>query len=161
MTHMHRKTLTAGLLVAVMGCAGGPDGDTDNVIDSRGGTISSEDGRLTLDVPEGALDAGVAVTISLGDEDPEDAVGPSYQVLPEGTSFRIPATVTYNFDGLDMDDTSSVLLVVEKNDTWFYMADQAMHSDSVTASAVYLSSFSVVGTSAADAGSGDGDGDGT
>lgn len=149
MTHMLRKTLTAALLLGTMGCAEGAD---DGVIDSRGGTISSDDGRLTLDVPAGALDQGVAVSIVLSDVDPVDAMGPSYQLLPEGTAFRIPATISYTVGDLDMAEfeADSLALVVEKNDTWFFMADQDKEDGMISASAVYLSSFSVVATATDD-----------
>lgn len=95
--------LTLGLPLGG-GCSCGDDDDpgTDRVeatIDEAGGTLTSADGRLTLDVPAGALTAPVTLFVegSAGDA-PDGVLGTPYQLGPEGTAFREPATLRIRWD---------------------------------------------------------------
>jgi hypothetical protein len=128
--------------LAATGCDQASDG-----IGPRGGEIVSADGRLTLTVPEGALDQTVAIEIAEVTDRPDGAVGPAYELLPAGTSFTRPATVTFELEDDDLQYYSDLALVSHKEDQWYYMADRDLDVEDMTlsASAAYLSAFAVVG----------------
>jgi len=85
------------LLCIVAGCNGGSGGNTSitKTIGPGGGTITSADGRLTLEIPPGALTEETEITIILlqvpGEND-VDLLG--YVFLPDGLEFLLPARVT-------------------------------------------------------------------
>ena len=135
-------TLTAVLTLAACDAA---DIET---IGPRGGTVTSLDGRFTLEIPEGALDQQVAIIIGEVDG-PTGAMGPSYEVEPQGLAFRIPATVRYDFGSNDqLEDTGASLAIVTEGqqEIWQRLADHAldMEATEVTASAVYSSAYAIV-----------------
>jgi hypothetical protein len=128
-------------LVTVTGCDVAGEG-----IGPEGGVVVSDDGRLTLDIPEGALDEPVEITIEEVDDLPENALGPAYRVGPVGTLFNGPVQVVYNYGARGMAvDPSNVVLVVERGSEWVVMPDRKVFAEEglVSASALYLSTFCV------------------
>ena len=129
-------------LVTLAACDAAGEG-----IGPEGGVVVSDDGRLTLDIPEGALGDPVEITIEEVDDLPEDALGPAYRVEPVGTVFEGPVQVVYNFGARGMEvDSSDVALVVERGSEWTVMPDRRVYGEEglVSASALYLSTFCVV-----------------
>ena len=65
------------LVVAALACAtlAGCDPMGEDVVGPEGGVVVSRDGRLTLDIPAGALDEAVEITIEEVEDLPEGAVG--------------------------------------------------------------------------------------
>jgi hypothetical protein len=116
----------------------------------RGGTVVSEDGRFSLEIAAGALDHDVEITIeavSCGAME-QTAVGSCYEVGPRGTAFLFPAKVTFE---LDADSVASVTadhlaLSGRREHGWDLLADRAvdLEDGTVSASALYLSSFALV-----------------
>lgn len=142
------KFRTAAILCLVCATAFGCDAAGEDAIGPEGGTVVSRDGRLILEIPEGALDANVEITIEQVDDLPEDALGPAYEVLPVGTVFSKPATVYYDYGAQGMDvEPQAMSLVVERSSDWSELADRQVHADDdvIAASALYLSTFCVVG----------------
>ena len=82
------------------------DGETQTPIAAAaGGTATSPDGRLTLEIPPGALDADTTITIrplSLAALPPgplgEGWTGPAYELGPDGLDLATPATATFTLD---------------------------------------------------------------
>jgi hypothetical protein len=129
-------------LLTLTGCDAVGEG-----IGPEGGVVESDDGRLTLDIPEGALDEPVEITIEEVDDLPEGALGPAYRVEPVGTVFEGPVQVVYNYGARGMDvDPSDVALVVDRGAQWAVMPDRRVYAEAglVSASALYLSTFCVV-----------------
>ena len=90
-------------------CGGGSSGKT--VIGVEGGVATSDDGKLTLDIPPGALDEEIELTISAVsvDELPEalrevSGTGPAYRLEPDGLVFDEPVPVTLKLDRSELDD---------------------------------------------------------
>lgn len=130
-------------LVITTGC------DQDGVeIDSRGGVVVSDDGRFSLEIPEGALDGPVAITLDEVPCEQDGTLGPCYEVGPIGLPLNFPATVTYNLDTgmLDGVDVTELEVLTADEVDWHPLADRQvdMGDESVSASAVYLSSYMVV-----------------
>ena len=104
----------AAVAVVLGACGGGGDDDGGGGESFEGETVRSEDGRLTVQVPEGAAADGVEVTIALiedgdlpaelRDSDEFGVVG--YELSPDGAEFSEPLTVTFRLDpaelGLDL-----------------------------------------------------------
>jgi len=139
---LHTLAFACLALVTLVGCDSVGEG-----IGPEGGVVVSDDGRITLDIPEGALDEAVEITIEEVDDLPEDALGPAYRVLPVGTVFNGPVQVVYNYGARGMDvDPSDVVLVVDRGDEWSVMPDRHVYAEEglVSASALYLSTFCVI-----------------
>lgn len=108
-------TLSLSAALLVVACGGGDsDGDGDDGGSFAGTTVRSEDGRLTVQVPDGAAPDGVEVEIALIEDDDlpselRDAEGlgvVGYELSPDGAEFSEPLTVTFSLDpaelGLDL-----------------------------------------------------------
>lgn len=137
------------LAAACLACAtlAGCDPMGDDVVGPEGGVVVSRDGRLTVDIPAGALDDAVEITIEEVDDLPQGALGPAYEVQPTGIVFNAPVHVLYNYGAQGMDvDTDTMALVVERTDDWRELADRHVFEDEsiISASALYLSTFCIV-----------------
>ncbi len=143
---MKLAPLAAAILaLATTGC----DPSGLGVVGPEGGVVVSDDGRLTLDVPEGALAEPLVITIEEAPWVPEGALGPAYRVLPVGTVFERPVEVLYDYGALGPEvDAQGVdpRLVVERDDGYGLLPDRHVIADEgvVSASALYLSTFCVV-----------------
>ncbi|MCA9712434.1 MAG: hypothetical protein KDK70_41780 [Myxococcales bacterium] len=141
MNHIAKVALAAALVMP--GCS--EEGTT---VDARGGTIVSDDGRFSLEIPPGALDEAVDITIDQVECEQAGAVGPCYEVGPVGMPLMLPATVTYELEEADLDhlDPEALVLLTEREEHWNPLPDRRvdMGDEVVTASAVYLSSYAVV-----------------
>lgn len=146
------KTLAAVLTLSFLaGCD--QQGET---VGPRGGVVMSDDGRVTLDIPAGALTDEVEVSIEVVEDAPGGIVGVAYAIEPAGVSLLRPATLTYDL-AADADDTdrslelgglemSDLVLVTEKADRWQPMSDRDVDADAqlLTASVLYFSSYAIV-----------------
>lgn len=134
---------TACLALATLaGCDAVGDG-----IGPEGGVVTSRDGRITLDIPEGALEQPVEITIEEAEDLPEDALGPAYRVEPVGLVFDVPVHVVYNYGARGMEvEPADVFLVVEREHGWSKLPDRHVFADDgiISATTVYLSTFCVV-----------------
>jgi hypothetical protein len=110
--------------------------------------VVSEDGRFTLEIPEGALDQEVDITIDEVECEQPTAIGTCWEVGPIGLPLLFPGTIVYEIDPEELDGLSPEELTVltEREQDWKPLADHRidMADAEVTASAVYLSSYAVV-----------------
>jgi hypothetical protein len=145
MTRMARLTQISILAIVVAtGCQ-----ETGETIGLRGGTIVSDDGRFSLEIAPGALEHPVDITITAADcnEMGIIAVGPCYTVGPRGTGFLFPAKVTYELDDeLELAEPDDLAVSTQREHKWKLLADRVVDVEdgTLTASAVYLSSFAIV-----------------
>ena len=144
MYYIAKAALAALVLVTACDQA---DGTT---IGPRGGVVISEDGRFSLEVPAGALDQEVDITIEEIDCEQDTAIGPCYETGPIGFPLLFPGTITYELDEEMMEGLTAEELEVltAREEAWKPLADHRvdMSDEIVTASAVYLSSYAVVVT---------------
>lgn len=142
MNHIVKIALAAAVLVT--GCDEG-EGTT---IDERGGFIVSDDGRFSIEIPEGALDHEVDITIEEVECMQPNSIGPCYEVGPIGLPLLFPAEVVYELDEEMMEGVfaEELEVLIEGEDDWRPLPDRRvdMGNEIVTASAVYLSSYAVV-----------------
>ena len=71
-------------------------------IGAAGGALQSSDGRLAISIPPSALSADTAVSIQPLTDTEGIAVGPVYQLSPEGTTFAQPVTLTWQLSDADL-----------------------------------------------------------
>jgi hypothetical protein len=138
------RTLAASVLAlcALAGC----DGETGETVGPRGGVVFSDDGRVTLEVPEGALADDVDISIHRVDDGPEGAVGPTYEIHPLGTTFSAPATLVYDVsEGMDA-PMDHLTVVTESASGWSELSDLDADVDDqvIYASVLYLSAYAPV-----------------
>ncbi len=141
MNHIAKIVLAGAVLVT--GCS--EEGTT---VGSRGGVVVSSDGHFTLEIPEGALESDVTITIDeVACEQPE-ALGPCYEVGPVGMPLLFPGTIIYEIDREELEgfEADDVTVLTQGESEWRPLSDHHVdmgHAE-VVASAVYLSSFAVV-----------------
>jgi hypothetical protein len=90
------------------------------VIGAAGGTLKSEDGAVTLDVPPGALTRDATFGIQSITNEAHGHVGDAFRITPEGTTFTVPATITFRYTENDVRGSSAALLRVGYQDTRGY-----------------------------------------
>ncbi|MCM3876879.1 MAG: hypothetical protein NEA02_10715 [Thermoanaerobaculia bacterium] len=91
-------------------------------IGPQGGSIRSDDGRLTLRVPAGALMSSVTISVETNpsNEAPQ-GMGASYRIFPGGLSFAKAATLVFQFDSEDLAGSASgaLGLAFQSGGRWF------------------------------------------
>ncbi|MEM9068885.1 MAG: hypothetical protein AAGE52_10280 [Myxococcota bacterium] len=110
------RALAVGVVFGAFACGGGGGSDDAGsdvfrpparTIGPEGGSITSDDGRLTLEVPAGALDAPTALridTLGPGEADASlEELEPRYQyrLSPDGLTFSEPVLATLRVDESD------------------------------------------------------------
>lgn len=138
-THQALFTKTA-LFAAIAAFASGCD-TTGETLGPRGGTLVSDDGRFSVDIPEGALDSEVELSIEEVECALGDAIGSCYAVFPTGTTFLYPVEVAYELGDMDVDE--DIAVVAEASDGWRVLPDRGVDLEDavVYASAMYLSEY--------------------
>lgn len=140
-TYQALITKTA-LFAAIAAFASGCD-TTGETIGPRGGTLVSEDGRFSVDIPEGALDSEVELSIEEVECELGQAIGSCYAVFPTGTTFLYPVEVAYELGDMDVDE--DIAVVAEASDGWRVLPDRGVDLEDavVYASAMYLSEYGI------------------
>lgn len=136
------RTAFAALLLSTV--ATGCDAWNADGIGAEGGVVVSADGRMTLEVPPGALDEAVEITIEIT-EGTEGTLAPIYVIEPMGLSFRYPTELVYDYDaeGPGDLDPEALELVTYREAGWDYLPDRKLDADDQTLS-VSLMALSAV-----------------
>jgi hypothetical protein len=105
---------TIQMATVVAGFSGGRSTPSGPIVGPDGGRITSPSGRLSLDVPPGALSSEIAITIGERAPDAGPFVGPVYDLGPSRLQFQVPVTLTIHFSsdqvppGYDMQDVAII-----------------------------------------------------
>jgi hypothetical protein len=75
-------------------------------IGPTGGSLQSDDGRLTLKIPAGALAAPTAFSIVTGSNGVPNGIGAGYSISPGGLAFAKPAQLVLHYATADVDGTA-------------------------------------------------------
>lgn len=103
------------------GCEEDPDGPVSEVIGTEGGSLEAGGGDLTLDVPEGALEEDVELSITSVEpsELPEGAVeGTAFDFGPDGQEFAEPLLLTVHYDETLVVDEANLAIHLLSEGTW-------------------------------------------
>ena len=128
---MREQTLRLMVLFAVvLSCGREPSGATPEpgtvvsfAIDARGGTV--ELGALRLLVPPGALREPTTITVREKLEKPWGAVGPVFELGPEGLTFAVAPTLSIACDEVDLPpgvEVQDLRLAVLDHGRWRHVA---------------------------------------
>lgn len=105
-------------------------------IGSEGGVVVSDDGRMALEIPPGALDEAVEITIVATQG--ADGAAPVYVIEPLGLTFASPTELVYEYDVDDAmlgeEDPEALELVTLRELGWDYLPDRKHHADDQTIS---------------------------
>jgi hypothetical protein len=83
---------------------GSPDGSpiTKKTIDAAGGSISSDDGRIKITIPAGALSTAQEVSIQPVSNHNPLAIKQAYRLQPHGVQFSKPVTIEFLYNDYDV-----------------------------------------------------------
>lgn len=139
-----RTAFAAAVLVCTVATGCDLAGDR---IGAEGGVVVSDDGRMMLEIPDGALDEAVDITITVT-EAPEGAMAPLYVIEPVGLTFQQPTALTFDYDDEDLGEhePQSLTMVAHRELDWAYLADKQVDAEdqTVTASLMALSAVTVI-----------------
>jgi hypothetical protein len=126
-------------------------------IGSSGGTVTSSDGKISMDIPAGAIDGSIVFSVKAATAWPSGAVGQVYEVEPSGTQFSKPATIALSYAGLNIDAATAAQLFVGTavGASWQSLgtAVNDTRAQTVASTTTHLSVFGLVAfASSADAG---------
>jgi hypothetical protein len=90
-------------------------------IGPSGGSIQSDDGRLTLKVPAGALASATTLSISPAANTAPNAIGSAYSLTPASIGFARPAQAILSYSNEDLAGTGAGALGIASQDgsSWF------------------------------------------
>jgi hypothetical protein len=94
-----------------MRAKGSPTGNQiEKIIGPEGGELSSEEGRLILTVPAGALKISTKISIQALSNTLPGSPGAAYRLLPHDVHFEKPVSVSFHYTDGDLKSTSAQLL---------------------------------------------------
>jgi hypothetical protein len=106
------------------------------------GRVVSDDGKLTLEVPAGALPENQTVTIAVAADPPPGVIGTAYELGPSGVSFAQPVTLKFALP----ESTQDVAVARVENGAWAQLRVQSMDSLAVTSFTDHFSIYGLVST---------------
>lgn len=80
------------------GGGGGGGGGSATTIGPNGGTVTSSDGKASVNIPAGALSQETAITVDSIVSPGPGNIGTVYKFAPEGTSFNLPVIASIRYD---------------------------------------------------------------
>lgn len=86
-------------------------------IGASGGSISSDDGRLTIDIPAGAVNTPTDFTIQPISNTMPVGSAPAYRILPAHTDLLKPVTISLKYTEADMDGCDEDALYLTDQDS--------------------------------------------
>lgn len=91
-----------------------------------GGKVQSPDGKISIDIPTGALSANTTIGIQPITNEAPMGAGNAFRLTPEGTVFAKPVTITIKYGG-DMQPGLSWIVTQKADGTW--MGDRNTQTD--------------------------------
>jgi|GEM_PF-1978297 len=91
-------------------------------IGAGGGTLSSPDGKVTLNVPAGALAADTVISIQPITNHAHGGRGNAYRFTPDGQTFQAPVTLKFTYTDADLEGTVAQAMgsVYQSADGYWY-----------------------------------------
>ncbi len=110
-------TTPAGAPVPQVTPKGSPSGSaTTQNIDAAGGSVLSADGRIALSIPANALSVATQISIQPITNQAPGGQGLAYRLTPEGQTFAVPITLTFNYTGQDTEGSAPQSLAIAFQD---------------------------------------------
>lgn len=129
---------------------GTPEGTAaTQMIDANGGKVTSADGRITVTIPAGVFTTATEVSIQPITNTAPNGLGVGYRLLPEGTTFNQPATVTFHLDQVQAAGIDSAFVISQRADgLWYSQPHQSRDASAqtVSVSAKHFSDWTIAKT---------------
>jgi hypothetical protein len=108
-------------LITAPGLADGPA--VSKAIGTSGGTISSVDGKISINIPQGAISDNQTITVQPITNKLESGLGKAYRITPHIPQFNKPVTITFSYTEADIVGTSPEVFAIGYQNTaggWLY-----------------------------------------
>jgi hypothetical protein len=110
-----------------------PDGSpiVSKTIGGNGGIITSEQGRVAVNIPQGALEEDATISIEPITSTLPFTAGPgAFRLLPEGLHFKKPVTITFSYnDSIVRGSSPEVLHIAYQDGSGIWKAIRALRLD--------------------------------
>lgn len=102
-------------------------------IGAQGGTISVDEGSITLKIPAGALDENVSIGVQEIETTNLAGIGKSYRLTPHDVEFKEPIEISFSYDETVVASvqTLGIAFQDEKN-VWNYVANPVIDTETKT-----------------------------
>ncbi|MBS0380008.1 MAG: hypothetical protein JSS29_16125 [Proteobacteria bacterium] len=108
---------------------------TTQSVDATGGSLTSADGRITLQIPAGALAGPTQISVQPITSTVGNGVGAAYRLEPEGTTFAVPVTLTFHLSATEAPALNSTFVATqEANGLWYSQPHQQRDATAQTVS---------------------------
>jgi hypothetical protein len=118
-----------------------------SLVGPEGGTVTG--GKVKLTIPPHALRTSVSILIVPLEAWPAGALGPVYQILPNGLQFDPPASLIYTFDAADIGSVPAdqLRLATAVGPKWTALDGAAVDAqkNTVTAPLAHFSTYGLIG----------------
>lgn len=121
------------------------------VIGTDGGTVTSSDGKASVNIPAGALADNTAIDIKPASDVPAGHIWAPYDFLPDGINFLKPVTIAISYDEGTLPsgiNESNLRLGKKINNVWDQITDSKVdiQKNMVSYEVDYFSSYLLVNT---------------
>jgi hypothetical protein len=121
----HTEETGTGEVVPVKRSFGNPIAQpVSKEIGAAGGSLESADGKLTLQIPAGAVTSTHLFSIQPIENTLPGSQGKSFRLLPEGIEFNKPVTISYALEESELKESAAeaMYLAYQKKDGYYYLA---------------------------------------
>ncbi len=115
---------------------------TQQITAADGGTLATESGYASLDVPAGALAADTKLTVKV-EAAASGTASSVYDFGPDGTQFSKPVDLTIKYNATPPTDKKPVLAMYDQ-DKWVEISGSSFADGKVTAKVEHFTKFSVI-----------------
>lgn len=129
---------------------GTPNGAATNaIIGAAGGTLSSSDGALSIDIPAGALASDTDITIQPITNTAWGGIGGGYRLTPDGLTFAQPVDLVYDVAPEDLAGSAPAFLGVafQTDEGFWQVVESASYDESAgtfTATTTHFTDYSLI-----------------
>jgi ZU5 domain len=112
-------------------------------VSSAGGEVKTQDGALAVQVPSGALDHNVKITVESTAAPASGSVGSVFEIGPTGTQFKQPVTISLKYAG---EDTSDLRVATYADGMWQVLPNVAFDAEhhTISGDTMHLSPYALV-----------------
>ena len=118
-SHIDQPASPTGPASPLVTAVGTPDGTANSrlIVATTGGSITSTDGRITVNVPAGALSNDETITIQPVTNTTGLGKSKAYRITPHGVTFNKPVTISFRYTDADIVTTVPELLRIAFQDS--------------------------------------------
>jgi len=124
-----------------------PEPVSETIDAADGGTVETESGSASIEIPAGALSEDTEITLEELDRseqpDADDLGSNAFEFGPDGTQFEEPVTITIRLDA-DVPEGQTAVLAVLEDGSWSPIEGSSVSGSEVTAEVTHFSTFAIL-----------------